>query len=107
MNLSQLINSSDSIKELSEAIPLIEHRLSQLKDEKLIEAKKQFEDVANSLGVDINTILEAKPKRKKSVPVPKYRNPQNTSETWTGRCKMPAWLKDKLDEGHTTAEFMI
>ena len=38
---------------------------------------------------------------------PKYRNPNETSETWSGRGKQPRWLVAALKTGHRIEEFMI
>lgn len=38
---------------------------------------------------------------------PKYRNPSNASETWTGRGKPKAWLAAKLAAGGKLEDFLI
>ena len=38
---------------------------------------------------------------------PKYRNPANPSETWTGRGKQPRWLAAYTSAGRTVDEFAI
>ncbi len=38
---------------------------------------------------------------------PKYRNPQNRSETWAGRGATPRWLRALLKGGHKLEEFAI
>src|SRR6202035_5756064 len=38
---------------------------------------------------------------------PKYRNPSDPSETWSGRGKQPRWLTAALNAGHTIEEFVI
>ncbi len=37
----------------------------------------------------------------------KYHNPENTSETWSGRGKQPRWLAAKVAEGKSVADFLI
>jgi DNA-binding protein H-NS len=39
--------------------------------------------------------------------LPKYRNPDEPSETWSGRGKQPRWLIQALKTGHTIDEFVI
>ncbi len=39
--------------------------------------------------------------------IPKYRNPANPSQTWTGKGKRPGWMKELLDKGHSKDEFLI
>lgn len=38
---------------------------------------------------------------------PKYRNPANTGETWTGRGKQPRWLAGYTAAGRKLEEFLI
>jgi len=38
---------------------------------------------------------------------PKYRNPANTKETWTGRGKQPRWLAAETTKGKKLEEFLI
>lgn len=47
-------------------------------------------------------------KRRREYPevLPKYRNPQ-TSETWSGRGKLPRWLVAAMKSGHKMEEFRI
>jgi DNA-binding protein H-NS len=51
-------------------------------------------------------IGDAKPRRKYPRVVPKYRNPQ-TSETWSGRGKLPRWLVAAMKSGRKMEEFRI
>ncbi|KEZ95353.1 DNA-binding protein, partial [Xanthomonas vasicola pv. vasculorum NCPPB 895] len=38
---------------------------------------------------------------------PKYRNPANTQETWTGRGKQPRWLAELTAAGKKVEDFLI
>jgi DNA-binding protein H-NS len=46
-------------------------------------------------------------KRKYPPVYPKYQNPQEPTETWSGRGKMPRWLAAALNAGHKIEEFTI
>ncbi|QIO32494.1 H-NS family nucleoid-associated regulatory protein [Bradyrhizobium sp. 1(2017)] len=39
--------------------------------------------------------------------LPKYRNPKNPSETWSGRGKQPRWLKAQLRSGKKLNDLLI
>ena len=39
--------------------------------------------------------------------LPKYRNPDNPSETWAGRGKQPRWLRAQLRSGKKLDDFRI
>lgn len=38
---------------------------------------------------------------------PKYRNPANLSETWSGRGRQPRWLAALVQKGKEPSEFLI
>lgn len=46
-------------------------------------------------------------RRKYPRVVPKYRNPNEPSETWSGRGKQPRWLTAALKTGHKIEDFVI
>jgi len=52
------------------------------------------------------TIIGEKPRREYPRVLPKYRNPQ-TSETWSGRGKLPRWLVAAMKSGRKMEEFRI
>ncbi|NIJ67777.1 DNA-binding protein H-NS [Xanthomonas sp. 60] len=45
--------------------------------------------------------------RKLGKVAPKYRNPANAKETWTGRGKQPRWLAELTSKGKKVEEFLI
>jgi DNA-binding protein H-NS len=49
----------------------------------------------------------AKRRRKYPRVLPKYRNPQSPSETWSGRGKLPRWLVAAIKTGRRIEEFRI
>ncbi len=76
----------------------LEKRLTQLRREK---------EIPHSESVD-RQLKEAPRERRKYPRVfPKYRNPMEPSETWSGRGKRPRWLTTALNTGHTIEEFVI
>ena len=56
---------------------------------------------------------EAKPGRKSTKGrklgkvAPKYRNPENPKETWSGRGMQPRWLAEQVRRGKSAADFLI
>ena len=46
-------------------------------------------------------------KAPKSVVAPKYRNPENGIQTWSGRGKRPLWFVQALKKRGTTAESLL
>jgi DNA-binding protein H-NS len=95
--LHEEINALLSIRLTAEKREL-EKRLAQLRREK---ESRQLES-ADSQEKDA-------PRERRKYPrvFAKYRNPNEPSETWSGRGKQPRWLTAALDAGHTIDEFVI
>ena len=45
--------------------------------------------------------------RKLGKVAPKYRNPENPKETWSGRGMQPRWLAEQVRRGKSAADFLI
>lgn len=74
----------------------LEKRLSQLRREKEMRVAEP-----------IDAILVTRERRKYPRVFPKYQNPDEPSETWSGRGKQPRWLTAALETGHLLEEFVI
>lgn len=73
--------------------------------------KAQMRKMAEEAGLSLDEILGTKRNggRKSSGPsAAKYRNPDNSAETWTGRGRRPQWLLEKLSKkGVSVEDFAI
>jgi DNA-binding protein H-NS len=49
----------------------------------------------------------AQPGRKLGKVAPKYRNPDNAAQTWSGRGMQPKWLAEQVRRGRSPADFLI
>ncbi len=47
------------------------------------------------------------PRRKLGKVAPKYRDPDNKRNTWSGRGRMPRWLAQKTKHGRSVTDFLI
>ncbi len=74
----------------------LEKRLAQLRREKELRVSESAE-------------INSAPRERRKYPrvFPKYQNPNEPSETWSGRGKQPRWLTAALKTGHTIDEFVI
>jgi DNA-binding protein H-NS len=112
-----------SAKELDALIAKARQRKTVLKKRKPIAAiRKRITDFATAEGYTIEELFggkaKASPARKPAkkaarkgrkigkVP-PKYRNPANPSETWTGRGKQPRWMAELVKKGKKPEDFLI
>jgi len=64
--------------------------------------KRELEDRLRQLGA------EERPARRPYPPVrPKFRNPAESHQTWSGRGKRPHWVTELLDAGRSIQDFQI
>jgi len=74
------------------------------------ELEKRLAVLNRGVGVavrpDGHAIIGEKRRREYPRVLPKYRNPQ-TSETWSGRGKLPRWLVAAMKSGRKMEEFRI
>lgn len=69
--------------------------------------RQKLIDTAKEHGFDINELFGKGRKGKGSVP-PKYRDPKNSENTWTGRGRMPRWMVAATKANKTKKEdFLI
>ena len=68
--------------------------------------KEQLRQMAEKAGFDIRE-LYGKRGSPKSTGAVKYRNPKDTSQTWTGRGRKPNWLVDAVKKGAKLGSFAI
>ena len=95
--LHEEISAVLSIRLTSEKREL-EKRLAQLRRETQMRQSESADSQAKNA-----------PRERRAYPrvFPKYRNPNEPSETWSGRGKQPRWLTAALKTGHTLDEFVI
>ena len=68
--------------------------------------KAEIEGLAESVGLSVK-YSEVKPAAKKSQVKPKYRNPDDETETWSGRGQLPVWMRERVEAGADKEEFLI
>ena len=89
----------------------LEGEIARLKTEKQTSEraalKEKLTDIAKDAGFDINELFGKAKKGKGSV-APKYRDPANPQNTWTGRGRPPRWLAAALKgKGVKKEDFLI
>ena len=103
--------SSLSKSELIALRKRVERAIEAFDAQNLARARKEAQRVAREYGVSVEDLTgtapapaksksksKSKPKRRGKV-APKYRNPAEPSQTWTGRGRQPAWVAEALKGG--------
>jgi DNA-binding protein H-NS len=94
-----------SYKELVEARDAIEAALAKRKDEERAEVKRKIAELAGESGFEITELFGGKRGGRKAASGAKYRNPKDTSQTWTGRGRKPNWLVEAVSQGAKLESF--
>jgi len=103
--MTEYKNLSES--ELQAVINNAEMALKEKQAQKRKQVIAQIKELAAS--IDVNIIINDDQSSVKTVKkvTPKYCNPNDQSQTWTGRGVSPKWMKALIDAGHDKSEFLI
>lgn len=98
-----------SLKELIALQSDVEHAILAARQRERQEVLAKMEELAQDAGFSINELVGGKGrgKGKASISAAKYVNPDNRTETWTGRGRKPNWLVAKLNKGANLEDFAL
>ncbi|MDC0660585.1 H-NS histone family protein [Leisingera sp. SS27] len=65
------------------------------------------EKAVGEFGFSLEDVFTSAVKRPKGKAVPKYRNPGNPDQTWTGRGRKPKWINEVLQGGADLTDLEI
>ena len=99
-------NSDLKLMAIDELWDLREQITAKLARELTIK-KAELEERLHKIGSVSNVITSDRQRRPYPKVVPKYRNPKNPAETWSGRGKQPRWLTAQLRSGKKVNDFLI
>ncbi len=77
------------------------------RDRERIEVKQKIEALVQDAGFSLSDLGYGGRGGRTRAAVPKYVNPDNRSETWTGRGRKPNWLISKISKGSKMEDFSI
>lgn len=100
------INLEDLSVEALEALKGdIDATMERKRNGELFALREQIEELVDNSPFTLEEILAAQKVRKPVAP--KYRNPDDASETWTGRGRKPRWVEAFLDAGNNLEDVAI
>lgn len=95
---------------------LIENANAQMQEARVTQVRTVREEIDALLkgaGLTINDVYPTRGSKKTASKkgtgsvAPKYRNPSNASETWSGRGRKPVWFAEALKKRGVTAESLL
>lgn len=99
--------NSMSLKELKELQGQVARAIATFEDRRKREAVAELEETAKRLGFNLSELTGAVASRKRTSAPPKYANPANPADTWTGRGRKPKWMEAALRAGRSPDDLLI
>ncbi|HFC91357.1 MAG TPA: H-NS histone family protein [Leucothrix mucor] len=97
MSLPELIELQKKLK------PAIKKKQKKAKTS----VRKQMEELAKQSGFTFDEVISTASPKKVSKVKPKYANPNDADQTWTGRGRRPKWVEAELKDGKSLDDFLI
>lgn len=116
--MTSLVNKTSldkaSLPDLQETYEFIGQYLEDRREKDMPSAQEQMESMAKKLGYSLEDFLptpyyqyqKSEPKERPKVP-PKYMNPDNHEQTWSGRGRKPLWMVEHLEKGALIDDLLI
>lgn len=97
-----------SLKDINDLEAKLQKAKSQARDRAKSELKDKIDRLVDGSGFSINELYGFVGKgRGRGKSAAKFANPDNRSETWTGRGRKPNWLVARLNKGAKLNDFAI
>ncbi len=92
-----------SLKELTTLQTRISQAIAEKRIEERSEVRAKMEEIARASGFSAAELFGGRRGKGGNV-APKYRNPKDPSQTWTGRGRRPNWM---VEAGGNPERFLI
>lgn len=96
-----------SLKELKALQTRVAKAIAEFGDRQRRAAIAELEEIARARGYTFAELAGITAPRKRAAAAPKYANPANRSETWSGRGRKPRWFIAALKAGKTPESLAI
>ena len=97
--------------ELQALIKNAEAQMESARKNHIKEVRTKIDGILAGAGLAISDVYPTRggkgAKAPKTAVAPKYRNPVNTAQTWSGRGKRPLWFVEALKKKGVTAESLL
>ena len=95
-----------SLRELQELELKVRKARANVHERSRSDVRKKVEAIIADAGFKVTDIFGGRGGKGRTVAA-KYANPDDPSETWTGRGRKPRWLTAKLQEGGKVDKYLI
>lgn len=94
-----------SLNELRDLRNKVERSITSYEDRRKKEALAAVELAAREHGFNLAELTGIKPTRSRVAA--KYANPQDATQTWSGRGRRPRWVQEYVDGGKAIDDLLI
>ncbi len=98
-------------KQLNDLINKAEQRKVELEKEKVVKLRERIQKLIKDEGFTFEEVFGTRGgrrgRRTTSKVAPKYRNPDDPAQTWSGRGKRPRWFNAALKAGKKEKDLLI
>jgi DNA-binding protein H-NS len=100
--------SNYSIAQLRDLQAQVAEEIKAREKGEVAKVREQILALAQSVGVPLNEIMKGVQDKKPGKTVaPRYRNPADSSQQWTGRGRRPQWVKEYLEKPDNKLEWLL
>lgn len=100
-----------SPKELQALIASANAQMEAAHAQHVSAVREKVDALLKSAGLTVDEVYPRRggksAKGPKAAAAPKYRNPENAAQTWSGRGKRPAWFVEALKKRGVTADSLL
>lgn len=98
---------SMSLAELRKLRKDVDKAIDTFQDRKKAEARERVQEIAREFGFSLPELLEQSAVKTRKSAAPKYANPADSSQTWSGRGRKPHWAVAALAAGKKLDDLKI
>jgi DNA-binding protein H-NS len=97
-----------NLKELVSLEGKLQSAIVEARSRERADVKRKLAELAETSGFSLSELFgDLRVGKKKAVGVAKFANPENKTDTWTGRGRKPNWLVTRLKKGAKLFDFEI
>lgn len=96
-----------SVQDLKDLQRDVQKALASFEERRRKEALLALEETARGFGFTVADLAGLKATRKRAPATPKYVNPADATDTWSGRGRKPRWFEAALASGKTPSDLTM
>lgn len=100
--------SKYSLSQLKKIQNDVEEELKKRHFLSVSQAREQILHIARATGMSIDDLVSSRFSKESKEPLAaKYRHPDDSEKQWSGRGRMPGWIKDWIASGKDLSEAKV